>query len=103
MPWNWEHPGWPQFTYQAKALEALERQFLWHSGEFVGAFKHIGPDDRKLLRIELVTDEALKTSEIEGEVLDPPACNPRCGSSPPVLRQRAPVRRRQRPHGPRAC
>jgi Fic family protein len=70
MPWNWEHPGWPQFTYQAKALGALERQFLWHSGEFVGAFKHIGPDDRKLLRIELVTDEALKTSEIEGEVLD---------------------------------
>ena len=70
MPWNWEHPGWPQFTYQAKALEALERQFLWHSGEFVGAFKHIGPDDRNLLRIELVTDEALKTSEIEGEVLD---------------------------------
>lgn len=70
MPWNWEQPGWPQFTHDANALETLERQFLRRSGEFVGAFKHIGPDDRDLLKIDLVTDEALKTSEIEGEVLD---------------------------------
>lgn len=40
------------------------------SGEFIGAFKHIGPDDRDTLKIELISDEALKTSEIEGEVLD---------------------------------
>ena len=70
MPWNWERPGWPNFRYDAKALEVLERQFLSHAGEFVGAFKHIGPDDRDVLKIELIGDEALKTSEIEGEVLD---------------------------------
>jgi Fic family protein len=70
MPWNWEKPGWPAFTFDPKALETLERQFLLRSGEFVGAFKHIGREDQNLLRIELISDEALKTSEIEGELLN---------------------------------
>src|SRR6266852_1255877 len=70
MAWNWQQPDWPQFKYDAAALEALERQFLLHSGEFIGAFKHIGQDDRDTLKIELISDEALKTSEIEGEILN---------------------------------
>jgi Fic family protein len=70
MTWNWQQPGWPEFTYDSGALAPLERQFLLQSGEFVGAFKHIGPDDRDMLKIELISDEAVKTSEIEGEVLD---------------------------------
>lgn len=70
MTWNWERPGWPGFSYDAKALEPLERQFLLRSGEFIGAFKHIGPDDQDTLKIELISDEALKTSAIEGELLD---------------------------------
>ncbi|HMH97231.1 MAG TPA: Fic family protein, partial [Bradyrhizobium sp.] len=48
----------------------LEKQFLLQSGEFVGAFKHIGSDDQDTLKIELISDEAVKTSEIEGEILD---------------------------------
>jgi Fic family protein len=70
MAWNWQQPDWPKFTYDAKALAAAERQFLVDSGEFVGAFKHIGPDDRDTLKIELIGDEAVKTSEIEGEILN---------------------------------
>src|SRR5215216_1911907 len=70
MAWNWEHPGWPEFTYNSAALEPLERQFLTCSGEFIGAFKHIGPEGRDMLKIELISDEAVKTSKIEGEVLD---------------------------------
>jgi Fic family protein len=70
MPWNWEKPGWPAFTFNPKALETLERQFLLRSGEFVGAFRHIGREDQNILRIELISDEALKTSEIEGELLN---------------------------------
>jgi Fic family protein len=70
MAWNWEHPGWPEFAYDAARLETLERRFLLHSGEFMGVFKHIGADDRDILKIELISEEALKTSEIEGEVLN---------------------------------
>ena len=70
MPWNWQQPGWPAVRYDAAALAPLEKKFLRQSGEFIGACRHIGPDDRDALRIGLIRDEALKTSEIEGEILD---------------------------------
>jgi len=70
MPWNWQRLGWPDFVYEASALESLERHFLLNSGEFIGAFRHIGPDARDVLRIDLISDEALTTSAIEGETLD---------------------------------
>jgi Fic family protein len=70
MDWNWEQAGWPIFTYDSKALEALERQFLLGSGELVGAFRHVGEGDRHTLRIDLISEEAIKTSEIEGEILN---------------------------------
>ena len=70
MTWNWEQPDWPNFTYDSEALEPLEKQFLLQSGEFIGACKHIGADDQETLKIELISDEAVKTSEIEGEILN---------------------------------
>jgi Fic family protein len=70
MTWNWEQPDWPDFTYDSAALEPLEKQFLLQSGEFIGAYKHIGADDQETLKIELISDEAVKTSEIEGEILN---------------------------------
>lgn len=70
MTWNWEQPGWPEFTYDSSALLPLEQRFLLHSGEFIGAFRHVGRDDQEALKLELISDEALKTSEIEGEILN---------------------------------
>jgi Fic family protein len=70
MVWNWERADWPNFTYDSTTMAAAERQFLLRSGEFIGAFKHIGPEDQGTLKIELISDEAVKTSEIEGAVLD---------------------------------
>jgi Fic family protein len=70
MPWNWEERTWPHFTYDGAALEPLEAEFLLRSGEFIGAFKHVSQGDQENLRIELISDEALKTSEIEGEILN---------------------------------
>lgn len=70
MTWNWEQPDWPDFTYDPGPLDPLEKQFLLRSGEFIGAFKHVGTDDQETLKIELISDEAVKTSEIEGEILN---------------------------------
>src|SRR3984893_17932476 len=69
MSWNWQQLDWPEFTYDPAALQPLERQFLLRCGEFIGVFKHIGLQDQDTLKIELLSDEAVKTSEIEGEVL----------------------------------
>lgn len=70
MPWNWTQPGWPDFRYAASALDALEQHFLLSSGEILGAVRHVGGDERDRLRIELLSEEAMRTSAIEGEVLD---------------------------------
>ncbi len=70
MTWNWQDPNWPEFTYDSAALDRLEQEFLLHSGEFIGAFRHVGREDRDMLKIELIGDEALKTSAIEGEILN---------------------------------
>lgn len=70
MEWNWTKAEWPHFTYDAAALKALERRFLLASGEVIGAVRHITDNERDMLRIELLSDEAVKTSEIEGEMLD---------------------------------
>lgn len=70
MTWNWTQQGWPEFRYNAKALDALEQRFLMSSGEVLGAFRHIGQGDREQLQIEFLSEEALRTSAIEGEVLD---------------------------------
>jgi Fic family protein len=70
MTWNWQQPDWPRFTYRPAALAAAEERFLRQSGEFLGAVRHLSAGDRDLLKVELLRDEALKTSEIEGEILD---------------------------------
>jgi Fic family protein len=70
MTWNWQQADWPKFAYNSTALEPLERQFLLQSGEVVGAFKHVGAQDQDTIRIELISEEAIKTSEIEGEILN---------------------------------
>jgi Fic family protein len=70
MRWNWTQPDWPNFRYDSAAVEALERRFLLSSGEILGAVRHVTSDERDRLRIELLSEEAMRTSAIEGEVLD---------------------------------
>ena len=68
--WNWQQNDWPEFRYNSAKLNALEAEFLQQSGVFIGAVKHVSDDDRQQLTVELISDEALNTSEIEGEILN---------------------------------
>jgi Fic family protein len=70
MAWNWTLPNWPDFRYDASALEAFEQTFLLSSGEILGAVHHVSQPEREQLRIELLSEEAMQTSAIEGEILD---------------------------------
>lgn len=69
MKWNWQRQEWPNFSYDSGALTALETQFLHGSGVFYGAYKHITDDEKQTLLIDIISEEAFKTSEIEGEYL----------------------------------
>ncbi|MBU4527921.1 MAG: Fic family protein [Hoeflea sp.] len=70
MPWNWEHPDWPDFAWDNAALAPAEAQFQRQSGIVVGALKHVTDSEKDDLIIDLISTEAVKTSEIEGEILN---------------------------------
>lgn len=70
MEWNWQQPDWPVFEWDRTALAAPEARFLQQSGIVIGSVRHLGDDDRAFLTIDLMTGEAIKTSEIEGEILN---------------------------------
>lgn len=69
MAWNWEHQDWPEFAYDSAALAPLEAQFQRQSGVVVGALKHVTDSQKDDLIVDLISTEAVKTSEIEGEIL----------------------------------
>jgi Fic family protein len=70
MIWNWQQPDWPDFTWETTPLAALEATFLKQSGMLIGSVKHLPLEDRTAFTIDVITGEALKTSEIEGEFLN---------------------------------
>ncbi len=70
MLWNWKHNHWPEFLWNCSELEKLEAKFQHMSGILDGALKHFDDDKRELVTIDLMSTEALKTSEIEGEILN---------------------------------
>jgi Fic family protein len=70
MRWNWQNTDWPAFRFRPDFLAAREGLFMRQSGVAVGTVRHLPDDERLPLVIELISTEALKTSEIEGEILD---------------------------------
>jgi Fic family protein len=70
MKWNWQQKEWPHFKYNKALLDELELDFTHKSGVFLGTFKHIDSNEKLDLSINLICDEALKTSAIEGEYLN---------------------------------
>jgi Fic family protein len=70
MSWNWQDENWPEFRYDKERMAELENRFLTESGVMLGAVKHIDEAERESLAVELISLEALKTSEIEGEILN---------------------------------
>ncbi len=70
MQWNWQQKEWPEFSYESGEIQKLETQFLRNSGLLLGVTRHIEEDEKKQLIIDLICDEAMKTSAIEGEYLN---------------------------------
>lgn len=68
--WNWQQEDWPDFSYDRKRLEPLENEYTKESGISLGVMRHLSKEDQDELKIEIICNEALKTSEIEGEFLD---------------------------------
>lgn len=70
MTWNWQQEGWPAFTYEREALAQDETRFLHEAGIVHGAVKHLTGEKKTSLMIDLISTEAVTTSEIEGAILN---------------------------------
>ena len=70
MVWNWQHKNWPDFIYKEADFKEYERLFFENAGRMQGSLQHMEEADKYLLRIDLMSHEAFKTSEIEGELLN---------------------------------
>ena len=70
MKWNWQQKNWPQFQYEEAKLSDYEMIFREKAAMVLGSIKHLDKEDQETLKIDLISDEALKTSEIEQEFLN---------------------------------
>ncbi len=70
MVWNWQLENWPEFTWDSSRLAKLEADFLYNAGVLKGELRHIQDEDKDYLKVELLSTEALMTSQIEGEMLN---------------------------------
>lgn len=70
MTWNWQQPDWRRFSWSRDRLARAEEQFLVGGGVILGAVRHLDGDSRDRLIVESMSEEAVTSSEIEGEVLD---------------------------------
>jgi len=70
MKWNWQQPDWPRFSWSPSRLAKAEEQFLLGAGVVFGAVHHLDSESRERLTVEVMSEEAVTSSEIEGEVLN---------------------------------
>lgn len=70
MIWNWQLSDWPRFSFDQASLRTAEERFLKGAGVIVGSLHHLNGEARQGIAIELISQEMVDSSAIEGEVLD---------------------------------
>jgi Fic family protein len=65
----WQLPEWPNLTYDAAALAAPLAQVHRAQGQLMGRMAELGLAQREQATLQVLTQEVIKTSEIEGECL----------------------------------
>jgi Fic family protein len=70
MRCNWQQPDWPDFSWSEGRLAQAEEQFLIGGGVLLGAIRHFDDHSRDQLIVASMSEEAVTSSEIEGEFLD---------------------------------
>jgi Fic family protein len=66
----WQQPDWPRWVYDHRRLAPLLAQVHRAQGHLLGRMHDLGLDLREQATLRVLTEDVLKTSEIEGERLD---------------------------------
>ena len=67
----WQQSNWPQWVYDLKRLAPLLGLVHRAQGHLLGRMHDLGLDVRDQATLGVLTEDVLKTSEIEGEKLNP--------------------------------
>ena len=72
MPAKYVHhrPDWPEFQWNKEKLADQLAEVRHHQGRLIGRMESLGFTLRSEAVLESLTEEVVKSSEIEGEVLD---------------------------------
>jgi Fic family protein len=65
--YNWEQNDWPNFTFTLVEMDSLFTQIHRNEGKYDGIVSTMPKDLQATTIIDLMVEEAIKTSEIEGE------------------------------------
>ena len=68
IKWIWEHKDYPHFKYDKTQLSVLISEIDYQRGILDGMSKLFCQEDIRKIEIDTLTDEAINTSLIEGEV-----------------------------------
>lgn len=69
MGYNWQQKEWPNFKYSIDDIEVLLLGYLKNAGKVEGALSSLKETEHEESIIELLINEAIKTSQIEGEFI----------------------------------
>lgn len=69
----WQQTDWPNWVIDYAKLSALLAEVHLERGKLLGAMQGLGFDAAELATLEILTSDVMKSSEIEGEKLNPDA------------------------------
>lgn len=67
--YNWQLKDWPNFTYSVEALQEISLVFAQEFGAINGLLTGLNEDLKQETLLEMLIEEAIKTSKIEGEYM----------------------------------
>jgi Fic family protein len=66
----WEHTNWPDLTWDGGRLATLQAEVSREQGRLLGRMQDLGFDLRREAHLRTLTEDVVRSSEIEGERLD---------------------------------
>ena len=67
--YNWQHKNWPHFEFDDSLKEKELMDFMLKAGVLKGVVSALPNDISNETIVQIMVAEAMKTSEIEGEML----------------------------------
>jgi len=68
--YNWQHKNWPEFKFESASIDKELLRFMLKAGELKGILSALTKDISTETIIQIMVTEAIKTSEIEGEIIN---------------------------------